>query len=49
MAFDLILMDILFQAAVEISCEPSIGKHVRTHSLDHAAVSTVLLLMEIQQ
>ncbi|RYR04093.1 hypothetical protein Ahy_B06g083665 isoform A [Arachis hypogaea] len=36
-------------AAVEISCEPSIGKHVRTHSLDHAAVSTVLLLMEIQQ
>ncbi|BAT85072.1 hypothetical protein VIGAN_04256600 [Vigna angularis var. angularis] len=27
-------------AAVEISCEPSIRKHVRTHFLDHAVVST---------
>lgn len=31
---------ILFQAAVEISCEPSIKKHVRSHFLDHAVVST---------
>ncbi|KAJ1404514.1 YqgF/RNase H-like domain [Sesbania bispinosa] len=27
-------------AAVEISCEPSIKKHVRSHFLDHAVVST---------
>ncbi|TKY62758.1 Transcription elongation factor SPT6 [Spatholobus suberectus] len=27
-------------AAVEISCEPSIRKHVRSHFLDHAVVST---------
>ncbi|CAJ2671817.1 unnamed protein product [Trifolium pratense] len=27
-------------AAVEISCEPSIKKHVRSHFIDHAVVST---------
>ena len=36
----MILFVILFQAAVEISCEPSIRKHVRSHFLDHAVVST---------
>jgi len=36
----LIFLVILFQAAVEISCEPSIRKHVRAHFLDHAVVST---------
>jgi len=33
-------MVILFQAAVEISCEPSIKKYVRSHFIDHAVVST---------
>ena len=36
----MILFVILFQAAVEISCEPSIRKYVRSHFLDHAVVST---------
>ncbi|OIW03224.1 hypothetical protein TanjilG_13018 [Lupinus angustifolius] len=27
-------------AAIEVSCEPSIRKHVRSHFLDHAVVST---------
>jgi transcription elongation factor SPT6 len=33
-------MVISFQAAVEISCEPSIKKYVRSYFIDHAVVST---------